>query len=39
MNDMWVDIGGRGQYSNMYVLNLKASFLPAKTSSFDHAKV
>ena len=31
--------GGRGRYSNIYVLNLKASFLPVKTSSFHHAKV
>ena len=34
-----VDVGGRGRYSNIYVLNLKASFLPVKTSSFHHAKV
>ena len=31
--------GGRGRYSNIYVLNLKASFLLVKTSGFDHAKV
>jgi len=34
-----VDVGGRGRYSNMYVLNLKVSFLPVKMSSFDHVKV
>ena len=34
-----VDVGGRDQYSNTYLLNLKASFLPLKTSSFHHAKV
>ena len=33
------DVGGRGQYSNMYILNLKASFLPIKTTSFDHTKL
>ena len=31
-----VDVGGRGWYSNMYVLNLKVSFLLVKMSSFDH---
>ena len=31
--------GGRNQYSNIYVPNLKESFLPVKTSSFLHAKV
>ena len=35
-----VDIGDRDQYISMSsVLNLKASFLPLKTSSFDHTKV
>ena len=34
-----VDVGGRGQYSNIYILSLRASFLPVKTSSFHHAKV
>ena len=36
-----VDVRGGGAdiYSNIYVLNLKASFLPVKTSSFYHAKV
>ena len=33
-----VDIGGGGRdrYSNMYILNLKASFLPVKTT---HANI
>ena len=34
-----MDVGGRGLYSNMYVLNLKASFSPVKTSSFGYANV
>ena len=34
-----VDIGERGQYSNMYAVNLKASFLLVKTSCFIHANV
>ena len=35
-----VDIGGEGLiFINIYVLNLKASFLPVKMSSFHHAKV
>ena len=34
-----VDVGRRGRYSNMYILNLKASFLLVKMSSFDHAEV
>ena len=32
-----VDIGGEG--ADIHVLNLRASFLPVKTSSFHHAKV
>ena len=39
MNGREVDMVGRGWYSNIYVLNLKASFLPVKTSSFHHTKV
>ena len=37
---IWVDAGG-GACSNMYVLNLKASFLPVETStcSLNHTKV
>ena len=38
----WVDRGGRrgrGRCSNMYLLNLKASFSPVKVSSFDHAHI
>ena len=31
--------GGRGRYSNIYTLNLKASSLLVKKSSFHHAKV
>ena len=34
-----VDVGGMGQYSNIYVLKLKANFLLVKRSSFHHAKV
>ena len=36
-----VDIRVRGQCFvwSMYILNLKVSFLPVKTSSFDHVKV
>ena len=39
MSGNQVDVGGgggRGQYSNMYLLNLKESFLLVKTSSFNH---
>ena len=32
-----VDIEGEG--ANIYIVNLKTSFLPVKTSSYDHAKV
>ena len=43
MNGWKVDVGGGGgadiQIHVCVVLNLKASFLPVKTSSFDHAKV
>ena len=39
MSGCEVDVGRRGRYSNMYVLNLKVSFLPVKTSSFDHTNV
>ena len=39
MSGREVDVGGRDRYSNVYVANLKASFLPLKTSSFYHAKV
>ena len=35
-----VDVGGVGPiFKYMYALNLKVSFLPVKTGSFDHAKV
>ena len=34
-----VDVGGRGQYSNIYLLNLKVIFLLVKTSSFHHTEV
>ena len=34
-----VDVGGRGRYLNIFVLNLKANFLPLNTNSFHHAKV
>ena len=33
-----VDVGGEGP-TFKYVFKLKASFLPFKMSSFDHAKV
>ena len=39
MSGREVDIGGEGRYSNMYVLNLKVSFLLVKTSSFNHTNV
>ena len=38
MSGREVDVGGGDRYSNIYGLNLKASFLPLKTSSFYHAK-
>ena len=34
-----VDVEGRGRYPNIYGQNLKASFLPLKTSSIHHIKV
>ena len=34
-----VDVGGRGQFSNIYVLNLKVSFILVKTNSFHHTKI
>ena len=40
MSGCEVDVGGGGADIQIcVVLNLKASFLPVKTSSFDHAKV
>ena len=36
MSGREVDVGGKGP---IFVLNLKASFLPVNTSSFHHAKV
>ena len=43
MNDVrWTRGGRRGggaDIQNIYVLNLKASFLPVKTSSFNHAQL
>ena len=39
MSGREVDVGGRGRYSNVYVLNLKVSFLSVKMNSFHHAKV
>ena len=34
--NMGEGVGGRGRYSNMHTLSLKASFLLVKTSSFDY---
>ena len=39
MSEREVDVGGEGLIFKCIVINLKASFLPVKTSSFHHAKV
>ena len=40
MSGREVDVGGEGpMFTYIYILNLKASFLPVKMSSFHHAKV